>query len=85
MGGVLILLFGAITVVGLYTLVKAGQDLMQPRNLAIIALILVTGVGGLSIGTADWTLGGIGLAGILGVIANLVLPGRAGDAATPKR
>ena len=85
MGGVLILLFGAITVVGLYTLVKAGQDLMQPRNLAIIALILVTGVGGLSIGTADWALGGIGLAGILGVIANLVLPGRAGDAATSKR
>ncbi|MDH3670307.1 MAG: uracil-xanthine permease family protein [Gammaproteobacteria bacterium] len=84
MGGVLILLFGAITVVGLYTLVKAGQDLMQPRNLAIIAIILVTGVGGLSIGTADWVLKGIGLAGILGVIANLVLPGRAGDAAAPK-
>lgn len=51
MGGVLILLFGAITVVGLYTLVKVGQDLMQPRNLAIVAIILVTGVGGLSIGT----------------------------------
>jgi uracil permease len=84
MGGVLILLFGAITVVGLYTLVKAGQDLMQPRNLAIVAIILVAGVGGLSIGTADWALKGIGLAGILGVIANLVLPARAGDAATAK-
>ncbi|MFQ5760776.1 MAG: uracil-xanthine permease family protein [Acidiferrobacterales bacterium] len=84
MGGVLILLFGAITVVGLYTLVKAGQDLMQPRSLAIVAIILVTGVGGLSIGTADWALKGIGLAGILGVIVNLVLPARAGDAATAK-
>ncbi len=76
MGGVLILLFGAITVVGLHTLVKVGPDLLQPRNLAIVAIILVSGVGGLAVGTAEWALKGIGLAGILGVITNLVLPAR---------
>lgn len=76
MGGLLIILFGAIVVVGLNLLVKAGENLLEPRNLTIVALVLVTGVGGLSVGTADWALKGIGLAGILGVIANLVLPGR---------
>lgn len=39
-----------------------------------MAIVLVSGVGGLSIGAADWALTGIGLAGILGVVANLVLP-----------
>jgi len=76
MGGVLILLFGAIAVVGLNTLVKAGTDLLRARNLAVVAVILVTGIGGLSLGAGGWELSGIGLAGILGVIANLVLPGR---------
>jgi len=70
MGGIMLLLFGAITVVGLNTLVKAGEDLTQPRNLAIVALILVFGIGGMTI----FTLGGIGLAGIVGVVLNLVLP-----------
>lgn len=76
MGGLLIILFGAIVVIGLNLLVKAGDNLLEPRNLTIVALVLVTGVGGLSVGTADWALKGIGLAGILGVVANLVLPGR---------
>lgn len=77
MGGILIILFGAIVVVGLNLLVKAQENLLEPRNLTIVALVLVTGVGGLSVGTADWALKGIGLAGIIGVVANLVLPGRA--------
>lgn len=76
MGGIMVLLFGAITVVGMNTLVKAGQDLMQPRNLAIVAVILVFGIGGMSFGTADFSLGGIGLAGITGVVLNLLLPGK---------
>lgn len=76
MGGILIMLFGAIVVVGLNILVKAGENLLEPRNLTIVAVVLVAGVGGLSVGTADWALKGIGLAGVLGVVANLVLPGR---------
>ena len=76
MGGLLIILFGAIVVIGLNLLVKAGENLLEPRNLAIVALVLVTGVGGLSVGSAEWALKGIGLAGIIGVVANLLLPGR---------
>lgn len=76
MGGILVLLFGAIVVVGINLLVRAGEDLIQPRNLAIVAVILISGVGGLRVGTAGWSLSGIGLAGIVGVIANLLLPRR---------
>jgi uracil permease len=76
MGGIMLLLFGAIMVVGLNTLVKAGEDLMEPRNMAIVALILVFGIGGMSFSAGDFTLKGIGLAGILGVFLNLVLPGK---------
>ena len=76
MGGIMVLLFGAIMVVGINTLVKAGQDLMHPRNLAIVALIVIFGTGGMVLPLGELKLGGIGLAGVLGVVLNLVLPGR---------
>lgn len=75
MGGIMILLFGAIMVVGMNTLVKAGDDLMVARNLAIVAIIVIFGVGGMSLPFGpEFRLGGIGLAGIVGVFLNLVLP-----------
>ncbi|MGD8353163.1 MAG: uracil-xanthine permease family protein [Pseudomonadota bacterium] len=70
MGGIMILLFGAITVIGLNTLVRAGQDLSVPRNLIVVSLILVSGLGGMKI----LGLGGIGLAGIMGVVLNMAIP-----------
>lgn len=76
MGGIMLLLFGAIMVVGLNTLVRSGQDLMEARNLSIVALILIFGIGGMSFSAGQFQLQGIGLAGILGVVLNLVLPGR---------
>lgn len=76
MGGIMVLLFGAIAVIGISTLVKAGTDLMEPRNLAIVAIILVFGIGGMSFDLAVVKLGGIGLAGIIGVLLNLLLPGK---------
>ena len=76
MGGIMLLLFGAITVVGLNTLVRKGEDLTEPRNLAIVSLILVMGIGGMSFSGGGFTIKGIGLAGILGVLLNLILPGK---------
>ena len=76
MGGIMLLLFGAITVVGLNTLVRAQEDLTEPRNLAIISLIMVMGIGGMSFSAGAFTVKGIGLAGIIGVLLNLVLPGK---------
>lgn len=76
MGGIMLLLFGAITVIGLNTLVRAREDLTQPRNLTIVSLILIMGIGGMSFSAGAFTIKGIGLAGILGVFLNLILPGR---------
>jgi uracil permease len=74
MGGVLIMLFGAIAVVGLRSTAKLGDAILEPRNLAIGSIIIVCGIGGLSIGTPEYSIAGIGLAGLLGVALNLILP-----------
>jgi uracil permease len=74
MGGVMILLFGMITVIGINTLVRAGKDLATPRSLVIIAVILVSGIGGMKFSAGTFAIEKIGLAGILGLLLNLVLP-----------
>ena len=74
MGGIMVLLFGAIMVVGMNTLVRAGQDLMEPRNLAVVSLIIIFGVGGMAFNIGSFRLGGIGLAAVTGVVLNLLLP-----------
>ena len=72
----MLLLFGTITVVGLNTLVRSKEDLTESRNLIIVSLILVMGIGGMNFSAGAFAVKGIGLAGILGVFLNLVLPGR---------
>lgn len=74
MGGIMLLLFGAIAVIGLSTMVRAQVDLMQPRNLIIVAIILVSGLGGMVLNVGGTDFKGIGLGAILGVFFNLVLP-----------
>jgi uracil permease len=74
MGGIMILLFGMITVVGINTLVKSGKDLTTPRNLIIVAVILVSGIGGMKFTAGAFAIEKIGLAGILGLLLNLILP-----------
>lgn len=74
MGGILILLFGAITVTGLHLLMEGGQDLMHPRNMTIVGIVLVIPVGGLSLGSGNFAISGIGLGGLVGVLLNIILP-----------
>lgn len=74
MGGISILLFGAISVTGLHLLMQSKDDLMKPRSMTIISLILIIPVGGLTLSIGNLPLGGIALAGVLGVIMNLILP-----------
>lgn len=76
MGGIMLLLFGAIAVIGLSTLVRAQVDLMQPRNLIVVAIILVSGLGGMVLNVGGTDFKGIGLGAILGVVMNLVLPNK---------
>ncbi len=74
MGGILCLLFGSIAVVGLNTLIRQQVDLSEPRNLIIVSVTLVFGIGGMVIGSGDFALSGISLCAIAALLLNLVLP-----------
>jgi len=74
MGGIMVLLFGAIAAIGIGTISRADEDLNCPRNLAIISIPLVFGIGGMHFGTEGFEIQGIGLAAISAVILNLLLP-----------
>jgi len=74
MGGLLILLFGNIIVIGLGLLHKTKEDLYDPRNMAIMSIMLISGIGGMSLQAGNFSLKGVGLASILGLVLNLVLP-----------
>ncbi len=79
MGGILCLLFGSIAVVGLNSLIRNQVDLSQARNLIIVGVTLVFGIGGMEILGVE----GIALCGIVAILLNLVLPGS--DAAWGER
>ncbi|MFW2340833.1 MAG: uracil-xanthine permease family protein [Acidimicrobiia bacterium] len=78
LGGLSIVLFGMIASVGIRVLAEANLDFTHSRNLIVVALILVFGLGysglesPLSIG--DVQISGLALAALVGVVANLVIP-----------
>lgn len=80
LGGISILLFGIIASSGLRMLVDHKVDFGQQRNLVIASVILVIGIGGASIHISEtFQVGGMALAAIVGVLLNLILPGRSND------
>jgi uracil permease len=66
MGGVVILLFGMIAAAGVRTMIEAKSDLSSTRNLIIVSIILVVGIG--------YPNHGVGYATIAGILLNLILP-----------
>ena len=74
MGGIMVLLFGSIAGIGLKTLMDAKVDLASPRNLCIVSVTLVTGIGGLGVHIGSFSLQGISLCGVLAVALNFLLP-----------
>ena len=72
MGGVCITLYGFIAVSGLKMIQKVNLD--ENRNLFIVAVILIAGIGGLTINFSSVTLTSIACALILGIITNSILP-----------
>lgn len=77
MGGVSILLFGIIASSGLRMLVENKVDFSRKRNLIIASVILVIGIGGAAIHIGKvFSLEGMALASIIGVVLNQVLPGK---------
>ncbi|QUJ66853.1 uracil-xanthine permease [Photobacterium sp. GJ3] len=79
MGGIMILLFGSIATVGLNTLIKNQVDLHKSRNLVIVAVTLVFGIGGMAFGIGEFSLQGVSLCGIVAIVLNLVLPKDLGE------
>ncbi|MDR9828635.1 uracil-xanthine permease family protein [Vibrio sp. FNV 38] len=79
MGGIMILLFGSIATVGLNTLIKNKVDLHDSRNLVIVAVTLVFGIGGMAFGIGDFSLQGVSLCGIVAILLNLILPRQLGE------
>ncbi|MDH4569395.1 uracil-xanthine permease [Pseudomonas sp. BN414] len=79
MGGILCLLFGSIAAVGLNTMIRHQVDLAEARNLVIVSVTLVFGIGGMLVGTGtgqdDFGLKGIALCAIVAIALNLILPG----------
>ena len=71
MGGVCIALYGFIAVSGLKMIQKV--DLEDNRNLFVVSVILIAGIGGLTISFGKVTLTSIACALILGIITNVVL------------
>lgn len=74
LGGIMLLQFGTIASVGINSLIKNRIDLGNTRNLVIASLILTLGIGGAELTFGNFTIGGIGLAALVGVILNLVIP-----------
>ena len=72
----MLLLFSTIASVGINSLVKNKVDLGNTRNLVIASLILTLGIGGAELSFTGITISGIGLAALVGVILNLILPHR---------
>lgn len=74
MGGVCIALYGFIAVSGLKMIQKV--DLDKNSNLFVVSVILISGIGGLTISFGKITITEVACALILGILTNLVLSKR---------
>ena len=71
MGGVCVTLYGFIAVSGLKMIQEV--DLNDNRNLFVVAVILICGIGGLTVSFGKITITSIACALILGIITNVIL------------
>ena len=74
LGGIMLLLFGFIASVGIQNLINSKVNLNETRNIIIVSVALTLGIGGAVIPFGTFSLSGIGLSALAGVILNLVLP-----------
>ena len=74
LGGIMLLLFGTIASVGVQNLVQHKVDLNRTRNIIIISITLTMGIGGAVLQKGSFSISGIGLSAMVGVILNLILP-----------
>ena len=80
-GGISFILYGMISAVGVRNMVENKIDLTKSRNLIVVAVMFVSGLGFSSVGGITFTIGsititltGLAIAAILGVMLNAILP-----------
>ena len=74
LGGIMLLLFGSIASVGAQNLINHKVDLNQTRNIIIVSVTLTMGIGGAVLTFGTFSISGIGLSAVVGVLLNLLLP-----------
>lgn len=74
LGGIMLLLFGTIAAVGVQNLIQHKVDLNQTRNIIIVSVTLTMGIGGAVLSFGTFSISGIGLSAVIGVLLNLLLP-----------
>lgn len=79
LGGMMLLLFGMITIVGIKAITEAKVNLNHTKNMVIIAVMLTIGVGGAMISLGNFAFGGVALASVIGITLNQVLPDKEKD------
>lgn len=91
-GGIELMLFGMIASIGIRTIVEAKLDMTSSRNLSVMAGTLCAGLGlnaiggvPLQFGNVTLTFSALFIATLVGVIMNLILPGRPASGAVEEK
>lgn len=82
-GGISIILFGSVASVGARTMVEGKVDFKQPRNIMIVSVTMIIGLGmtaGIKVGKV--TISSLALAVVAAVLMNIIFPG---TSAAPKK
>ena len=74
LGGIMLLLFGSIASVGVQNMLRNKVNINITRNIIIVSVVLTLGIGGAVWSVGSFSLQGIGLSALVGVILNLILP-----------
>lgn len=74
LGGIMLLLFGTIASAGIQSMIHDQTKLGQTRNMIIVSVTLTVGIGGAVLSIGSFSMTGIGLAAVVGMFLNLVLP-----------
>ena len=74
LGGIMLLLFGTIASVGVQNLMQKKVDMGDTRNVIIMSVMLTMGLGGAVLSQGSFSISGIGLSAVVGVILNQLLP-----------
>ena len=73
-GSIMLLLFGSIASVGVQHMIQHKIDFDVTRNIIIASVTLTIGIGGAILTFGTFSISGIGLSAVVGVLLNLLLP-----------